>query len=147
MLRPSTLAVIATLAGALVAHPAFAQQDTTHHGGVSGVARDVSGAAKTAGRSAKAGTKKVASKTHQVLKKTGRATKSKISHAVGDTIHDPNHKPGGLNKVARDVSGSVKHAGRTAKSGLHEGASDTHKALQKAGKDAKTAVKDTTHRP
>jgi hypothetical protein len=144
MFRPATLITIATLAGALAARPALAQ-DTTHHGGVNGAARAVSGAVKAVGRGAKSGVKTVTSGTHKVLKKAGRGTKSTLAHAVGDTVHHPNHKPGGLNKVARDFSKSVKHVGRAAKSGVHEEASDAHKTLQKNGKNLKKSVKDTTH--
>lgn len=145
MLRAVNLLAVATLAAMLVARPASAQ-DTTHHGGVNGAARAVSGAAKSVGRTAKADTKSVTSKVHHVLKKAGRRTKATLSHAVGDTVHDPNHKPGGLNKVARDVSKSMKHAGRAAKSSVHEGASDAHKTLQKTGNAVKKSVKDTTQR-
>lgn len=146
MFRIATLIAAATLTGALVASPASAQ-DTTHHGGVNGAARAVSGAAKSTGRAVKSGIKSVGSETHKVLKKAGRSTKSTLSHAVGDTVHDPNHKPGGLNKAARDVSASIKHVGRSAKKGVHEGASGTHKALQKTGNDVKASVKDTSHTP
>lgn len=148
MLRPTTLLAIATFAGALAAGPALAQKDTTHHGGLNGAARDVSAASKATGRSAKADLKSVGSSVHHTLKRAGRSTKSALSRAVGDTIHDPNHKPGGLNKVARDVSRSIKHVGRSAKSGLHEGASDAHKGLQKTGNDVKKAAgakTDSTH--
>lgn len=144
MLRPSALIAIATLAGALIARPVFAQ-DTVHHGGVNGAARDVSKASKETGRTLKAGVKSAGSSVHHVLKTAGRGTKSALSRAVGDTIHDPNHKPGGLNKVARDASESIKHVGRSAKAGVHESANDTHKGLQKAGNDVKKAAGDTSH--
>src|SRR6185437_16866808 len=55
MLRISTLIAAATLTGALVAHPASAQDTTTHHGGLNGAARAVSGAAKSTGRAVKSG--------------------------------------------------------------------------------------------
>mgnify|MGYP001550517668 CR=1 FL=1 len=144
MFRSTTLIAVATLAGALVASPLLAQQDTVHHGGVNGAARAVSGTLKTVGRDAKAGTKAVASKTHHVLKKAGRGAKSTLAHATGDTIHDPNHKPGGLNKVAREVSGSIKHVGRAAKADVHSTANDAHKSLQKTGNNVKKSMKDTT---
>lgn len=144
MLRVVNLLAIATLAGMLLVRPATAQ-DTTHHGGVNGAARAVSGAVKSVGRTAKADTKSVTSKAHHVLKKAGRSAKARLAHAVGDTVHDPNHKPGGLNKVARDVSKSFKHAGRSAKSSVHKGANGAHKALQKTGNDVKKSAKDTTH--
>jgi hypothetical protein len=140
------LIAIATLASALAVRPALAQ-DTTTHGGVNGAARQVSSASKETGRTAKAGVKQLGSSVHHVLKDAGRGAKGALSHAVGHTKPDPNHKPGGLNKVARDVSKSVKHAGRAAKAGVHQGASQTHKALQKAGNDVKHANSDTTPHP
>jgi len=145
MLRPSSLIAIATIALAMLAHPAFAQHDTVHHGGVNGAARAVSSASKSTGRTIKAGVKTAGSEVHHVLKTAGRGTKSALSRAVGDTIHDPNHKPGGLNKVVREGSESIKHVGRSAKAAVHKGANDTHKGLQKAGNDVKKSVRDTTH--
>ncbi len=147
MLRAGTLITIASLLGAMVAGPAGAQQQNTAHkpGGLNKVAHDVSSAFKKAGRSTKAATKHVASATHHTLKTAGRGVKSDLAHATGDTIPRPHHKPGGLNKVAREVSGSIKSVGRTAKSGMHQASSGTHKALQKTGNDAKASVKDTTH--
>ena len=144
MLRPSALIAIATIAGAFMAHPVLAQ-DTVHHGGVNGAARSVSKASKETGRTIKAGVKSAGSQVHHVLKTAGRGTKSALSRAVGDTLHDPNHKQGALNKDARDASESIKHVGRSAKAGVHKGANDTHKDLQKAGNDVKKAARDTSH--
>lgn len=144
MLRRTALIAASAFACIVAAKPASAQ-DTTHHGGVDGAARSVSAAAKTTGRTLKSDIKTVGSKTHHVLKKTGRRAKSALSHAVGDTVHDPNHKPGGLNKAARDVSESMKHVGRSAKADVHEGASDAHKTLQKTGNEVKKSVADTSH--
>ena len=135
MFRPSTLFAIAMLAGALAAGPALAQS----------VPQEVHGAAKATGRGIKAGAKSVGSSVHHVLKTAGRGTKSALARAVGDTIHHPNHKPGGLNKVARDLSESIKHVGRSAKAGVHEEASDAHKTLQKNGKDVKKDVAGKSH--
>jgi hypothetical protein len=145
MLRPTILIAIASLAGVLVARPALAQDTTVHHGGVNGAARSVSNASKSAGRAIKKGVKSAGSSVHHVLKTAGRGTKAGVDRAIGDTIHDPNHKPGGLNKVAREASESVKHVGRTAKSAIHHGANDTHKGLQKAGNDVKKTVADSSH--
>ncbi len=136
MFRPSTLFAIATLAGALVARPALAQS----------VPQDVHGAAKATGRGVKAGVKSVGSSIHHVLKRTGRSAKSDLAHAVGAKKQNPNHKPGGLNKVVRDASESIKHVGRSAKSGVHEEANDAHKTLRKNGNDLKRGVADTSHR-
>src|SRR5258708_35142725 len=54
------------------------------------------------------------------------------------------HKPGGLNKVAHDVSNTVKKAGRDTKAEVRRDESKTHGALQKAGNDTKTEIKRTT---
>src|SRR5260221_1215558 len=54
------------------------------------------------------------------------------------------HKPGGLNKVAHDVSNTVKKAGRDTKAEARRDESKTHSALQKAGNDTKTEIKRTT---
>lgn len=136
----------ACIIGALVALPAGAQQDTAHKpGGLNKVAHDVSSTMKKAGRDTKAGTKHVASATHGTLKRTGRGIKQDLKNARGDTLPKAPHKPGGLNKVARDASGAMKKAGRSAKADLHNAGSSTHKTLQDAGKDAKAAVKDTAH--
>ena len=51
------------------------------------------------------------------------------------------HKPGGLNKVAHDVSNTSKKAGRDTKAEVKRDASKTHGALQDAGNETKTVVK------
>ncbi len=53
-------------------------------------------------------------------------------------------KPGGLNKVAHDVSATAKKAGRDTKAEVHRDASKTHNALTKAGNDTKTAAGNAT---
>jgi hypothetical protein len=53
-------------------------------------------------------------------------------------------KPGGLNKVARNVSSTVKKAGRDTKAEVHRDASKTHEALKDAGNDTKTATGNAT---
>jgi hypothetical protein len=53
-------------------------------------------------------------------------------------------KPGGLNKVAHDVSSTVKKAGRDTKAEVHRDASKTHAALKDAGNDTKTAAGNAT---
>src|SRR6185503_18761346 len=42
-------------------------------------------------------------------------------------------KPGGLNKVAHNVSKTMKKAGRDVKAEVHRDASKTHQTLTKAG--------------
>ena len=54
------------------------------------------------------------------------------------------HEPGGLNKVARDVSKTVKKAGRDTKAETKRVASRTHRTLKKAGEDTKEEVKRHT---
>jgi len=53
-------------------------------------------------------------------------------------------KPGGLNKIAHDVSKTVKKAGRDTKAEVHRDASKSHEVLTKAGNDTKTAAGDAT---
>lgn len=53
-------------------------------------------------------------------------------------------KPGGLNKVARNVSKSIKKAGQDTKAEVKRDASKTHGALQDAGNNTKTVLKKTT---
>ena len=54
------------------------------------------------------------------------------------------HKPGGLNKVAHNVSNTLKKAGRDTKAEVKRDASKTHNALTDAGNDTKTALKKAT---
>jgi hypothetical protein len=53
-------------------------------------------------------------------------------------------KPGGINKVAHDVSATAKKAGRDTKAEVHRDASKAHAALTKAGNDTKTAAGNAT---
>lgn len=133
----------AVLAFAAAPLHAQATQDTTpKHGGLHAVGDDLHHVAKAAGNGVKSGVKHVASGTHHVLKSTGRGAKADLKKATGDTMpKDPNHKPGGLNKVARQVSSSVKHVGRAAKSDLHGAASSAHGDLTAAGDSAKASTK------
>ena len=50
------------------------------------------------------------------------------------------HKPGGLNKVAHDISNTSKKAGRDTKAELHRDGSRTHNALKDAGNETKTEI-------
>jgi hypothetical protein len=145
--RLSATTAALALCGAAFAGPLGAQQaqDTGHKpGGLNKVAHQVSAAAKTTGRAAKSGVRHVTSGAHHVLKKTGRSAKESLKDATGDTMPKPHGKPGGVNKVARDVSKTFKHAGRSAKSAVHGAASGAHSDLTTAGKNAKESVKDST---
>lgn len=53
-------------------------------------------------------------------------------------------KPGGVNKVAHDVSATVKKAGRDTKAEVKRDASKSHEALTKAGNDTKSTLGDAT---
>jgi hypothetical protein len=53
-------------------------------------------------------------------------------------------KPGGVNKVAHDVSSSVKKAGRDTKAEVKRDASKSHAALTDAGNGTKTALGNAT---
>ncbi len=53
-------------------------------------------------------------------------------------------KPGGVNKVAHDVSGSMKKAGRDTKAEVKRDASKSHEALTTAGNDTKTTLGNAT---
>jgi hypothetical protein len=54
------------------------------------------------------------------------------------------HKPGGVNKVAHDVSNTVKKAGRDTKAEVKRDASKSHHVLQDAGNNTKAELKRTT---
>jgi hypothetical protein len=136
------LAVAAALALGAPLHA----QDTAKAGGLNKVAHDISKATKKAGRDTKAEVHRVASRTHHALKKTGNSTKATLKKSTGVTTPAPSpaHKPGGLNKVARDVSHASKKAGSNVKHGIKNSSSAAHDSLKKAGNSAKaTAAKDT----
>ena len=115
-------------------------QDTTHKpGGLNKVAHDVSKTAKKAGRDTKAEVKRDAGKTHHALKHAGNETKTELKKTTG--IKGSQSKdPGGLNKVAREVSHTSKQVGREAKAEKNKAKSSAHGALTETGK----SIKDTT---
>jgi len=53
-------------------------------------------------------------------------------------------KPGGLNKVAHDVSATVKKAGRDTKAEVHRDASKAHETLKTNGNEAKEEAGNAT---
>ena len=115
-------------------------QDSAHKpGGLNKVAHDVSATAKKAGRDTKAEVHRDASKTHNTLTDAGNKTKATLKKTTG--IHGSHaSKPGGLNKVAHDISNTSKKAGSDAKGAVKETKSDVHGALTETGK----SIKDTT---
>jgi len=119
-------------------------QDTTppkKPGGLNKVAHDVSKASKKAGRDVKETAKAAGSATHKTLKKAGNDTKNEAKRETGYVPPDSGHKPGGLNKVARNVSKTGKKAGADAKHTVKKGASTTHENLTDAGKATKDTLK------
>lgn len=118
-------------------------QDTTAKkpGGLNKVAHDVSKASKKAGRDAKSALKDASSDTHQTLKKAGNDTKDEAKRVTHYVPPDSGHKPGGLNKVARNVSKTGKKAGADAKNAVKHTAAEAHGEVTTAGKAAKDTLK------
>jgi len=133
---------IAALAAALSVYGAAtagAQQEEHKPGGLNKVAHDISHTSKKAGRDTKAEIKRDASKAHGALKKAGNDTKAELKRTTG--IKGSQSKdPGGLNKVARNISNTSKKAGRDAKAEKNRVKSKTHGAATEAGKSFKDTV-------
>lgn len=121
--------------------PAAAQDAAHKPGGLNKVAHNVSNTMKKAGRDSKAALHRDASKTHHALTDAGNDSKTALKKATG--IHGShNAHPGGLNKVARDISHASKKTASKAKAAKNRAKSQAHAALTEAGK----SVKDTTLR-
>jgi ElaB/YqjD/DUF883 family membrane-anchored ribosome-binding protein len=131
-------AVLAAALSVFAASSARAQDDHKP-GGLNKVARDVSKTVKKAGRDTKAEVKRGSSKTHNALTDAGNDTKTALKKTTG-IKGSQSHQPGGLNKVARNVSKTFKKAGSDAKAEKNRAKSDIHGALTETGK----SVKDTT---
>jgi hypothetical protein len=125
---------------ALVAATSAHAQDNRKPGGLNRVAHDVSNTAKKAGRDTKAEVKRDASKTHHVLQDAGNDTKTALKKTTGIKGSNSEH-PGGLNKVARDVSKTGKKAARDARDEKDRVKSEAHGELTEAGKKVKSEVK------
>ncbi|CAN5453240.1 hypothetical protein BH09GEM1_BH09GEM1_43420 [soil metagenome] len=128
----------------LIAAVSARAQDTSaaahKPGGLNKVARNVSSTMKKAGRDTKAEVHRDASKTHNALKDAGNNTKAELKRTTG--IHGShNAHPGGLNKVAHDISNTSKKAGSDVKAETNRVKSKAHAAATDAGKDTKEAVK------
>lgn len=131
-------AVMAAALSLFAATSAKAQEEHKP-GGLNKVAHDVSSTVKKAGRDTKAEVKRGASKTHNALTDAGNGTKTVLKKTTG--IHGSRNKhPGGLNKIAHDISNASKKAGSDAKSEKNRIKSNVHGELTEAGK----SVKDTT---
>jgi hypothetical protein len=133
------LAAVAALAF-FAAMPAQGQaQEEKKPGGLNKVAHNVSKTLKKAGRDTKAEVKRDASKTHNALTDAGNGTKTVLKKATG-IKGSQSHEPGGLNKIARNISKTSKKAASDVKAEKNRVKSDVHGATTEAGK----SVKDTT---
>jgi hypothetical protein len=113
-------------------------QDDHKPGGLNKVAHDVSNTVKKAGRDTKAEVKRDASKGHHVAQDAGNNTKTVLKKTTG--IHGSNKEhPGGLNKVARNISNTSKKAARDTRAEKDRVKSNAHGELKETG----VAVKDT----
>ena len=108
-------------------------------GGLNKVAHDVSATSKKAGRDIKAETKRAGSKAHDALSDAGNETKTVLKKTTGIKASQ-SKQPGGLNKVARNISNTSKKAGRDTKAEVKRVKSDLHGAATETGK----SIKDTT---
>ena len=132
---------IAALAAALSLYGAATAgaQDANKPGGLNKVAHDISKTSKKAGRDIKAETKRASSKAHNELTDAGNATKKTLKKTTG--IKAPqSHQPGGLNKVARDISKTSKKAGSDTKAEIKRTKGKAHGASTEAGKSLKDTV-------
>ena len=134
--RQIALAAALALFTAASAHA----QDTDSHkpGGLNKIGHNISNTMKKAGRDTKAEVHRDASKTHNTLKDAGNDTKTVLKRTTG--IHGShNAHPGGLNKVAHDISNASKRAASDTKAEKNRVKSNVHGAATEAGK----SVKDT----
>jgi hypothetical protein len=133
-LRFAAVAAIALFA----ALPVRAQENKP--GGLNKVARDVSNTTKKAGRDTKAEVHRDASRTHNALKDAGNNTKTVLKKTTG--IHGShNAHPGGLNKVAHDISNTSKRAGSDIKAEKNRVKSKAHGEATETGKRLKEEAK------
>ena len=101
------------------------------------VARDVSKATKKAGGDTKAETKRKVNTAHGALADPGKDTKSTLNKATG--IKAP--QPGGLNKMAGDVSKTPKKAVSDVSNTPKKAVSDVSNTPKKAVSDVKAQTK------
>jgi len=139
MIRHVRFAVLAAALSVFAVSSTARAQEAHKPGGLNKVAHDVSNTAKKAGRDTKAEVKRDASKTHNALTDAGNDTKAQLKRTTG-IKGSQSHQPGGLNKVARNVSKTSKKAASDAKAEKNRAKSDVHGALTETGK----SVKDTT---
>ena len=141
-MRIRRLLVVGLALGA-IAGRAQGQEPEKKPGGLNKIAHDVSKTAKKAGRDTKAEVKRESSGAHRALTANGNALKAKSKSATGITSKTPDatHKPGGLNKIARDISHASKESSADVKHTVKKTKAEAHGELTKSGKDAKEVVK------
>lgn len=129
-------AVVAALS-VFAAASAGAQENKP--GGLNKVAHDVSNTVKKAGRDTKAEVKRGSSNAHHALQDAGNDTKTALKKTTGIKGSNSKH-PGGLNKVARDISKTGKKAARDTRAEKDRAKSNAHGALTETGKSVKDTV-------
>ena len=128
------------LIGAVPAHAQDTSAAAHKPGGLNKIAHNVSSTMKKAGRDTKAELHRDGSRTHNALTDAGNNTKAELKRTTG--IHGShNAHPGGLNKVAHDISNASKRAGSDTKAEKNRVKSRAHAAATDEGKDVKEAVK------
>ena len=130
----------AVAAVALFAALPVRAQDNHKPGGLNKIARNVSTTMKKAGRDTKAEVKRDASRTHNALTDAGNGTKTVLKKATG-IKGSRSENPGGLNKVARNISNTSKRAASDAKAEKNRVKSTAHGAATDAGKELKEVTK------
>lgn len=139
MITHVRFAVVAAALSVLALSTNARAQDAHKPGGLNKVAHDVSNTVKKAGRDTKAEVKRDASKTHNALTDAGNDTKAQLKRTTG-IKGSQSHQPGGLNKVARNISKTSKKAASDTKAEKNRAKSEIHGELTETGK----SVKDTT---
>jgi uncharacterized membrane-anchored protein YjiN (DUF445 family) len=139
MISQVRFAVVAAALSLCAVSTSAGAQEEHKPGGLNKVAHDVSSTVKKAGRDTKAEVKRDASKSHNALTDAGNDTKAQLKRTTG-IKGSQSHQPGGLNKVARNISKTSKKAGSDAKAEKNRVKSDVHGGLTETGK----SVKDTT---
>ena len=130
----------AVAAVALFAALPVRAQDNHKPGGLNKIARNVSTTMKKAGRDTKAEVKRDASRAHNALTDAGNGTKTVLKKATG-IKGSRSENPGGLNKVARNISNTSKRAASDAKAEKNRVKSKAHGAATDAGKELKEVPK------
>ena len=139
MISHVRFAVVAAALSLITVSTSAQAQEEHKPGGLNKVAHNVSSTVKKAGRDTKAEVKRDGSKTHNTLKDAGNNTKAQLKRTTGIKGSQSN-QPGGLNKVARNISKTSKKAASDTKAEKNRVKSNVHGELTETGK----SVKDTT---